>query len=883
MYTKNALGNLKNRYIAVLKKCALINIFGSLAVATLLAAPSLSFANALITENDSVLNNSDTLTGAIENLSGFGYFVGMFAYSPGDINYVFTNYADGIIDLKSANSVISAMVAEAYNGNHMLTNYGTINAVSAGYVEAMAAYADNDGSHTLINEGTITAISTNRQAYAMYAYADSDGSHTLTNNGTVTATSTNSEAYGMSASSIDEGNHKLTNNETITATSIDGYAYGMHANGVGNHSLTNNGTVTATTQRNSAYGMYINDNGDHRLTNSGTINAINNGAANFTYAYGMYISGDGDHVLTNNGTISTTSASDKAYGMYISGEGSHTVINNGTVTSNSEEDAFGMRVYSDSVDVNTLTNNGTITAASTDASAFGIYSGAKGNRTLTNSGTIIATSTGTSTTNKNAYGMCVVNTDGALINNTGIITSKSSQGVAYEVSGIVSYNIGTYATTLRNWTLDDAVFGTNSSAAEVSFDNSTLILRPGTIAQGFEYGNEYKVTDMIVYNKIKNPDEIEGSIQNVKAEVPFLLASLDNSEPTKPTISLNTNVNKDTVTPTQLAKLSSSKMHNTVTKIANRKINKMIEKRMAKNLKKNLRNLSEKAYEQGVIVAGDIITYVPSYQEKNWEIYVDAYAGYTGNNEDNFGTHTKGMTLGAEKALSDKLNLGFAMDFSDSTTDGQDGLLADSTDITFAANADYFINPNWYVSGTMALNLGENDMDYMISPTLYAKDDFSSQAFYMAVNTGYLYEINENNIIVPEIGLSYLYTQSRDIDVDFAGSDIYDMHIANDSFSALYANLMVTWQGQYELARGILRPSVGLGIRQNLNNADFDSRVQALGFNFDTVVTEDKTSFITNLGLDWQKGNFSMGISYSGGFGSEQQSHLGNIKFRYEF
>ena len=38
MTTKGALGNLINRYAAVLKKCRIINTFGSLAAAALLLA-----------------------------------------------------------------------------------------------------------------------------------------------------------------------------------------------------------------------------------------------------------------------------------------------------------------------------------------------------------------------------------------------------------------------------------------------------------------------------------------------------------------------------------------------------------------------------------------------------------------------------------------------------------------------------------------------------------------------------------------------------------------------------------------------------------------------------------------------------------------------------
>ncbi len=1045
MYTKNALGNLKNRYIAVLKKCSLINVFGSLALATLLATPSFSFANALITTNEPVLNNSGTLTGVEETLSTNDYFVGMFGYNDtsNQINYLLTNYADGIISF-TTNEEAYGMLArsEDADGNFTLLNKGTIDITSTDEAFGMAAYLENgSGNHNLTNDASIT-VTADKEAHGMYAYADVNGSHTLTNNKTITVTSlaANNNAYGMRAEAEDygshtlinigfitvkaddsangmyaygEGNHKLTNNGTITATSIgddaigmyaegDGshtlintgtitatstssyyIAYGMYAEGSGNHILTNTGTITASSAGEYAYGMYADGTGNHTLTNNGTITATstdevaigmyadgkgnhaitNNKTITVTSvddsAYAMYADGDGDHTLTNTGTITATSTSaygsayamraegkgshslinsgtvtvkagDEAYAMYAQGKGNHTLTNSGTITVKADDNAYGMRaddegnhkltntetiiatsikdnaygmrakgegnhtlinsgaitikaydeaygICADGDGNHNLTNNGTITVTSVDDRAYAMYADGKGNHNLTNNGTITATSTDSS-----AYGIYVSGTNTAngvhLINNTGIINASSANKNAFEVYAYAPYSIGTYATTLREWTIDDAVFGVYDNV--VNFADSTLILRPGTIAQGFEYGKEYEVTDMIVdTDTVSSPATITGKIQNAVAEVPFLIANLNNSEPTQPKVSLTANVNKDTVTPTQLTKLSVGNVHNKVTRMANRKINKMIERRMARNLKQ----VSERAYEQGVILAGHHIPYAPTYQENTWAIYLDAYAGYTGNSEDNFGTHTKGMTLGGERAIGDKLNVGFAMDFSDSSTDAQQGLTADSTDITLAVNADYFINPNWYVSGNMALSFGENDMDYMMSPILYAEDDFNSQAFYMSVNTGYIYEINENNIIVPEFGLSYLYSQNDDIDIDFAGSDVYDMRIKNDSFSALYANLMLTWQGQYDIALGTLRPSAGLGIRQNLTGSDFDSSVQALGSSFDTVVTEDDTTFLTNLGLEWQKGNFSMGISYSGGYGSEQQSHSGNVKFRYEF
>ncbi len=480
------------------------------------------------------------------------------------------------------------------------------------------------------------------------------------------------------------------------------------------------------------------------------------------------------------------------------------------------------------------------------------------------------------------------NSDGHIVNNLGTINVSSSGGNAYEVFGRESYNVGTYALTLRGYAANNTVFGVDEGKV-VNFENSTLILRPD--ATNFEDGKEYDLASMVaVYNSssssalpelAKNLDGTvaKGVISQVQTEVPHLEANLIDGNTENPKVSLSAKVTSNTVSPITLPNAAVTRFHSILAKIGKKTINTKLQRRMLQN---NIAANSQELYKQGVIVAGNA-PYAPSYNEDKWQLYLDAFAGYTGNSDFNTGTHEKGMTLGAERLISDKLSVGFAMGFTDSVTDGANGLLTDSTALTVATNADYYINDNWYVGGKMAFSTSENDMDYMISPTLYAKDDYKSHAFYLALNTGYIYEINQNNVIIPEVGLSYLYSKANDINVDFLADDTYDMFIKNDSFSALYASLMVTWQGQYDLARGTLTPTAGIGIRQNLTGADFDSSVQTLGTSFDAVVSEDDTTFLANVGIEWKNGAFSVGVSYDGEYGSNQKSHSGNVRFKLEF
>ena len=63
--TKGAIGNLLNRYKAVLKKCNLLNTFGSLAVASMLVMGGAGVAQA----DPQIFKDNETITGTFENLT----------------------------------------------------------------------------------------------------------------------------------------------------------------------------------------------------------------------------------------------------------------------------------------------------------------------------------------------------------------------------------------------------------------------------------------------------------------------------------------------------------------------------------------------------------------------------------------------------------------------------------------------------------------------------------------------------------------------------------------------------------------------------------------------------------------------------------------------
>ena len=76
----------------------------------------------------------------------------------------------------------------------------------------------------------------------------------------------------------------------------------------------------------------------------------------------------------------------------------------------------------------------------------------------------------------------------------------------------------------------------------------------------------------------------------------------------------------------------------------------------------------------------------------------------------------------------------------------------------------------------------------MTSPQ--ANDDYNSYSLYVAMST-YIWQINENNSISPELGLSCHYSGSDEINFNFAGYSVYNMEIEGLSYHALYATAAI--------------------------------------------------------------------------------------------
>ena len=131
MMTKGAIGNLINRYEAVLQKCRLLNVFGSLAAALLLVAGSAGAATAFEGKFfDHVPEYPDFVVGGVSD-------VGPPAESTAKLENWQTGVAWGV-----DNGADTPALVYVDQNNGKGENYGSIwvkNSDKGGYAEGMGA------------------------------------------------------------------------------------------------------------------------------------------------------------------------------------------------------------------------------------------------------------------------------------------------------------------------------------------------------------------------------------------------------------------------------------------------------------------------------------------------------------------------------------------------------------------------------------------------------------------------------------------------------------------------------------------------------------------------------------------------------------------------
>ncbi len=635
------------------------------------------------------------------------------------------------------------------------------------------------------------------------------------------------------------------------------YRIAMYGNSTSaaSFSFSNFGDITINNATGHSYGMFArSDSGSHTLTNNGTINL---NSLLYNTLRGMYAWGNGSHTLTNNGAIILSgSGRELLSGLYAYGGDQQTLTNNGTIIINASKASHGM--YSDTMHSNAsanLHNSGYISVKGDNQEMFGMRGA---NQTLN-------------------------------ISNTGVINVWADAGIASEALVFEgNLNVGTWATTLRDFSINDNVFGLAAYGASdmgyINFDNNKLILRPGTSAQGFELGKTYKVSDMIKVleggwensNEIPvTADHVKGNIAEAIAEVPFLKATLENgSDPFNATVRLDSNISASTTPGTIIMGQAVAQVQGQFNNLSTSLRNTLVDIYTGANLatgagQKNARNVS----------AGS--EFMPN---NKWQTFITPYANAVNNSEINYDGYNMGITAGATYRVSDNFFFGGHLDFSSANYDGDlMNMNTESTSLAFGLHAAINFIPQWYLRGQLTTSKNQNDSDYKVDLNLHGDADFNGDALYAELATGYTWEIAKGHSITPEIGISHLNLHTSAYDINFSNS-IYNMNHDDSYYDALYATAYVDWRSEWELKNNSnIAVLAGLGLRQTLSNGEIETDFTITGSQYSAITTEDSTTFLADVGVEYRKDNYSISLNYDGAYGSSQTSHGGNIMMKLDF
>ncbi len=848
MLSKKAFGNLKNRYIAVLKKCSLINTFGTLALATMCAMPTIAFA--------ATNSASSTITG---------------------------------MDATDGTEQANSPYVNYYNTN-ILTNEGIIQD-GIKYVEPFKIlYADNalvgmfgnsSEDYTFSNTGKINITNNDTKGFAFGMYAEATA-NTLNNSGLIEISTVGqyAKAHGMYAEGDGVNTINNTNQIKVTAGTSFSKAYGIWGQGTGTTTVQNDGSIDVKASNGLAIGMYTDgdDRGTQTLINTDNITVTGDGVA------GMHTYRASTARLINDGIIEVSGV-DQSTGMYtLNTLTSNTIINRNTIivknTGTSGDYAYGMRAYGGNV---TLANYGTIETTATDptasADAVGMIANTAQANSLNNYGTIKATAAGAGM----AVGIASAGSGAYTFNNYGIIETTPGTGSAFEAYAFTligltgKYSVGTWATTLQDWTVNDAVFGYDVGGA-INLSNATIILRPKQVGDSFEFGVNYDFEHFIVSNNA-NVDIPISAIGTITTEAPFFKAVITGTSTANAKVRIDLDVN-DTTTP---GSLSSSQIN----ELVKLQVNNVAREILQINLEDLYANLFAQNGFTGIAAGSET-----SDDQNKWQIFLNPYASSMDNSHYNYDGEAKGITLGASYRFSNKFSLGGHFDFNSSTFDATlMSLDSEVKSYAFGLHGTYKIMPQWYVIGQATASLSEIDSDYsLLNGTLAkANSSYDSSSLYFALSTGYVWNIASSETsmhsLTPEIGVNYLSTKSDSYALDWGPSyAIYNIEYSDSSYSAFYATAKLNWRSEWILAENSsVAFLASAGLRQKLTSDDIENDFRLLGFDYTTQSSEDDSTFLANLGFEINKNNFNLRLSYNGEYGSNQEVHSGNLKFSYNF
>lgn len=795
--------------------------------------PLLSFDEVIRNDQSLSLTESSAQSNRISGISK------IFSDTPNDNNdkkVQLINSVGGVLNITTATRNINAVGMYASTGEGSrnrvsLINSGTVTITDTrnvgvtdqGFSTGMAAESNEGGANefALQNDGLIQVQSTGRDGAAMGILVSGQSQDT----GTLTDTSV------------------IINNGDINVSSGSSYAWGVRqfsSNSALLGTIVNTGTITATSGatntayypvllRKSAVGILSDMNGS-----PGSILNVNNTGKIFVSASGDY--GLAQGIFTKLAPINSPDA------VYS------TLENNGLVeVTTSGKNGISSGVSAGLVEslnmplssVITNEKNGIINATATgdEGKAYGVHATLSENVDIT-----VANEGQINVSGDTAHQLYVTTVDSATSNTSGTAYIKTWNMDLYDrESGKQSMFAVDEKGKMR--------FGTKDGAG------AHFILRPGSVAKGYEDNKHFNVKDMVhIYG---NQATVEGYIGHVSTPLPLLKANsglVDSAGQMRwdnQWVSLEVRPEEGD--------------------------NNIIDSGVVDIFRNQAENI-------GQILA----TAKPPSAQASTNNDVELKIYYANNRRFGTGasvTDSVGTVAYANFDVSSHATFGWHGGFETAHLRARNGLLnIHALSGIFGLQGRYDFADNSYLRTQATGIISRNDNDFRTFDGDSAQRSTTNMGFYSAVIWGIDYAYNSENTFTPEAGLTMLLTQSPEISVRYKNGDDLNQNYDGQHYSEASAVAGVRWSGKHTINNNEIKPTFYAGVRQLLTDGKIKSGLNFMDEQYTTYIKNDKTIAVVDTGISTPVNpSFDIGINYRGAYSQHQINHVGYINGTIKF
>ncbi len=260
----------------------------------------------------------------------------------------------------------------------------------------------------------------------------------------------------------------------------------------------------------------------------------------------------------------------------------------------------------------------------------------------------------------------------------------------------------------------------------------------------------------------------------------------------------------------------------------------------------------------------------------------------SGNFENGYSSDLGGMAIGADYAVNNMFTLGLSFNIGTGSSDSDGDFNRTNNDFDFWGVSAYSVmrNNNFALLADLGYTSNSSDLTQHLPGGMQMgalTGDVDSSIITAGVRAEYAFNLPSLDII-PHAGVRFMNIATDDYTVSDGVGQIFSVETENQQLLTFPVGVTLGKTSVTDGGWGF-RPQVGLGFTVAAGDLDLDTRshIANVGSADLTMEVVDALSFDGGIGFELGKGNVSFDINYDIQLSDNKTGHLISGAFRYEF